>query len=1467
MSKQLTCLKCVLLLICIQFNQNVLALSTGDFQTKNPTGNWSDFNSWNMYDGVSWIPANFGQLPAATTAVYIQADHVMAVDNANAICNDLNITGNTNSRISFPVAGGILNVKGNMNVYSTGHICFGTWVPGAKIVFSGTGTQGFTNLSVNAVFANVEVNKLSGTLATSSNFRFATFILTRGNFLVGSGNEMQGSSSSASITINGGTWTQTGSTTKINNSGIVTSPIGPLTINGGEMILATSNKAGGFQFSTISIANGGTLTLQNFAGLINVTTSISIDPGGTFQTALTATLLPPSVAFKGLVSYNNAGAQIITAATYSYLKLDGTGVKTLGAGTTSIPANGTLEMAGTGPSIALAASGNTFNVSATGTNLIYSSLSSQTAGPDDWNPGFQNITVNSAATVTMTGLSRVVNGSLNLANGTLNIGVGNSLTLNGVDLNRANGFISGTATSDLAITGTTGGPVSLPVSGNISLRNVTVSGIRKLLMNGSNNIVLSGLFTIGASATYDNGGESQITAGGGASVVINGRFINRDKDNFTGTNGAIPGITPTLNPGCTIEYALAGNQTVTGRSDYQHITFSGSGLKSLANAITPAGTVYITGSAIVDANGHNIGDGYTLTNFVMDGGRMILGTVGTQPMMAGNYTLTAGVVQFNGSSLQYIRPKNYQNIEITGVGVANSDGNITLNTNGTFTVKNGGVFEINDNNITGTGGTQSVTVESGGTFRCGNNQGFNGFVPTLTNNSSINAGITNISLNAGSTVEYIRKADQPITNANNLVYQNLALAGSGNKIAPSTMLTVQGNLQRSANAVFSHNNGTVLLNGGGTQSFAGLTYNNLILTNGTKNTAGSSTIVDSIKINTATTLYVSAMDKITLHSDAIKTARVGRVDGVINYHPTGQFCVERYISKRKAWRFLAVPLNPSQTIKQAWQENATSSADNPLGGYGTQITSDKSNWLSLGFDSYSLGGPSMKTYNANTNTYTGIASTEFNSFDPASGGYMVFIRGDRSATGVASPVSSTVLRMAGKLFSGDQPAFLVPAGKILPVNNPYASPLDLRNLSRSYNLYYYVFDPNAGGVYGYGGFQTFSWNGTDYDVVPGGGSYGPTNNWIESGQAFFVSTLVADATLQFTENVKTSATVTVHPLIPVGIPAGKLRTNLHRANEDGSTELADGVLCSFHENYSDDMAGMNAKKFLNAGENLSVRSNAMSLAVERRHTLQPGDTIALEISGISSRQYVFEIIPDGIAGNGLNAFLEDDYLHTITPVSFAETTKINFAVNNESGSSSTNRFRLVFKGVENSLAVSFKSFEAHRQNEGIKVEWQVDNESGVKNYEIERSSDGRLFTSLQSIATNDMAANSHYSWFDHSPLNGYNYYRVKSVDQNGDIHYSNILKVMMPEVGSYISVYPNPVSDEAIHLRFRNQPKGTYQIKLVGESGKPVAIRIFKHNGGSATLVFTTKTTLARGVYVLQVGKPDGSVEKQNVLY
>ena len=185
--------------------------------------------------------------------------------------------------------------------------------------------------------------------------------------------------------------------------------------------------------------------------------------------------------------------------------------------------------------------------------------------------------------------------------------------------------------------------------------------------------------------------------------------------------------------------------------------------------------------------------------------------------MSGDYQLIGGVIEFacNSISGQTIRSRAYQNIEVSGWYVGNSNGNIFLNSNGTFKVISGGVFAINDNSIKALDNTsgQTVTVENNGTFLCGNSKGFNGFIATLTDNSSIHSNIPSVILGAGiigSNVHYTKAGDQPITNANGLVYGNLYLSGTGNKIAPNGKLTIMGNVLKNTPSVFQHNNGAVV---------------------------------------------------------------------------------------------------------------------------------------------------------------------------------------------------------------------------------------------------------------------------------------------------------------------------------------------------------------------------------------------------------------------------------------------------------------------------------------------------------------------------------------------------------------------------------------------------------------------------------------------------------------------------------
>lgn len=159
------------------------------------------------------------------------------------------------------------------------------------------------------------------------------------------------------------------------------------------------------------------------------------------------------------------------------------------------------------------------------------------------------------------------------------------------------------------------------------------------------------------------------------------------------------------------------------------------------------------------------------------------------------------------------------------------------------------------------------------------------------------------------------------------------------------------------------------------------------------------------------------------------------------------------------------------------------------------------------------------------------------------------------------------------------------------------------------------------------------------------------------------------------------------------------------------------------------------------------------------------------------------------------------------------------------GSGAADRFRIVFEPpTAGPLPVSLSNVKAYKKNQNISVEWTANNESGVTRYDVEKSAEGNSFKYIASHIANNAPYNV-YTWLDENAFAGYNYYRLKIIHANREITYSKIVKVLMPEKISSINVYPNPVKNGVINLRFANQPVGMYQLKLVNKLGQIILVK------------------------------------------
>ncbi len=67
------------------------------------------------------------------------------------------------------------------------------------------------------------------------------------------------------------------------------------------------------------------------------------------------------------------------------------------------------------------------------------------------------------------------------------------------------------------------------------------------------------------------------------------------------------------------------------------------------------------------------------------------------------------------------------------------------------------------------------------------------------------------------------------------------------------------------------------------------------------------------------------------------------------------------------------------------------------------------------------------------------------------------------------------------------------------------------------------------------------------------------------------------------------------------------------------------------------------------------------------------------------------------------------------------------------------------------LPLTFTNVKAYQQNQTINVEWKVENEAGIKQYEIERSADGNNYVQLNETTARNNQSGS-YKWIDENPV-------------------------------------------------------------------------------------------------------------------
>ena len=760
-------------------------------------------------------------------------------------------------------------------------------------------------------------------------------------------------------------------------------------------------------------------------------------------------------------------------------------------------------------------------------------------------------------------------------------------------------------------------------------------------------------------------------------------------------------------------------------------------------------------------------------------------------------------------------------------------------------------------------------------------------------------------------------------------YPSLTASSSvyGLTIASGASLSLNGNTLSVGCNVYNSSGGQILY---GSNTTSGITWNGSAATQtytgaGTTNTAelGNMTINNSsggtitisggpvdvyntLTLTKGNLIISSSPAALTLKSTATLTASVAALPSGSSI--TGTVNVERYItggSNYRGYRLVSAPVytatvSSNNIYSINYLLNSVYLTGNAGGGFDK--TGNPTLYLyredqipsAATFTSGNFWGISAINNSPSYNYYLNGGSTSYNI--PVGNGVMFFFRGNRASATVATETSPSYLTpvtvtttTSGTLNQGQVIVhdWYTPSSANIGytgtgtgtnysvrgfnlVGNPYASSIDWEKYNTTTTTTGIYANNVSTTIYE---FDPLSHN---YDVYQKGGIF--TNhgsNIIASGQGFFVQATSSSAPqLIFNESAKTSTQNTGVTLLMDA--RAKLNAAVNsKAPPDQHLRLqiaADTI------NTDDAYIGFSptAQPQYVANEDAPYIKGTGSVSLASFSV----DNVRLAINKLPLPKLAPAVIPLFVTASNYGSYkLNRTELSGIPPLfqiwlmdrynkdslDMRANSTYAFDITTDTGTYGKNRFQLVVR-QDPALGIHVLNFAAAAATGGNQLTWVTKNEQDYTNFTVQRSTDrGVTYTDLGGFASNDAGT---YGFLDQVPPIGANTYRLKIVDLNGSISYSNIVTLMYTTgttgiVKNNILIYPNPAKN-ALNVTIIPPFASAVNPTKGGGASSPIAgIYGIKMVNSLGIVVKTATTTqenwqtdvsnLVPGTYIIQV--------------
>ena len=197
------------------------------------------------------------------------------------------------------------------------------------------------------------------------------------------------------------------------------------------------------------------------------------------------------------------------------------------------------------------------------------------------------------------------------------------------------------------------------------------------------------------------------------------------------------------------------------------------------------------------------------------------------------------------------------------------------------------------------------------------------------------------------------------------------------------------------------------------------------------------------------------------------------------------------------------------------------------------------------------------------------------------------------------------------------------------------------------------------------------------------------------------------------------------------------------------------------------------------------------------------------------------------------------------------------SVSNSAGS-------VVFLPVANSgvqvLPLDILSFKAKLVTgfkKEINLDWVTTNEVNTKDFLVERSYDGKLFSVIGTVTALNKSGVNNYSFVDRNPYIGSAYYRLRQQDLDGNYKFSAIVSVNNKSEFSLLA-YPNPTTDQLTLLH--EDALVIAKISVIGLDGRTLT-SVFPALGTSKTSIDVSNLKAGYYLVVFENGRDKSTIK------